>query len=665
MLSRKDVLVISCTTIAAVCLARSVNAVACVHAGELPYALEIPGDSSPLVSQLDKPPSHHEFIVKEVKRLIEKSHLLRPEFNDEISARGFKTFLKRLDPEHAYFLASDIEDFQPFESNLADEIREGKLTFAYFVYKRFLERMDQVMPIIRQQIYLVHDFTAEETVSTKMIETGNAKDANELAERWRKAIKQQIRTSRSEEKSDDQIKATLYQDYGDFYRDRSRMTADELLELYLTSITNAFDPHTNYRSPRSQEDFLRQQKLEMRGIGATLKQVEGKTFVESLVPGGAAEIDGRIKMGDRLVAVAQEGGAAPVEIQDMKVTDVAGLIRGPVGTRVQIHVQPREKEKIEVIELTRALISMESSAAKFEVAETIREDGSRYRLGVITLLGFYLDSDGAKNRKANYRSATRDLRAIIVQLRQMAIDGIILDLGRNDSGALVEAISATGLFIDHGPVVQVKGPDGAIEVLEDLDKGVAWDGPLVIKISQATTSASEVFTGAIQDYGRGLVVGAPQTHGKGTVQQIIDIEPEASGEPTDRKLGALRMTIKQFFLPSGRSTQLAGVPSDVVLPSSTRGLPISERELDYPLSAVQVARLPFVRYSIVDEAMKQKLQKGSALRIGDAEEFIRSNLIPFESNAERHQTFAGIRYNQEILNVARDYLDELRIKKNP
>ena len=662
---RRDVLFIVCTMVAAVGLTRSVYAEACVSYGELQNALEIPEDASPLVSKLDMPPPNHEFIVKEVKGLIEKSHVLSPEFNDEISSRGFKTFLKRLDPEHAYFLASDIQDFQPFALRLDDEIREGKLTFAYFAYKRFLERMEQIMPIIRQQIDLEHDFAVEETVSTQAIEADNAKDANELAERWRRAVKQQIRTSRSKGTSNDEIKASFHQDYRDFYLDRSQMTADELLEMYLTSITNAFDPHTNYRSPRSQEDFLRQQKLEMRGIGAALRQVEGKTFVESLVPGGAAEIDGRIKIGDQFVAVAQEGGAEPVQIHDMKVTDVADLIRGPVGTRVQIHVHRREKQKIEVIELTRALISMESSAAKFEVAETGNQgNGSRYRFGVITLLGFYHDSDGAKNGKANYRSATRDLRAIITQLRQMAIDGIIVDLGRNDNGALVEAISAIGLFIDQGPVVQVKGSDGGIEVLEDTDQGVAWDGPLVINISQATTSASEVFAGAIQDYGRGLIVGAPQTHGKGTVQQIFDIEPQTQGEPTDRKLGALRMTIKQFFLPSGRSTQLAGVPSDVLLPSSTRGLPISERELDYPLPAVQVAAVPFVRYSMVDEAMKQKLQKGSTLRIADPDEFIRRSLSLLESNAEREQTFAGNKYNQEILNVARDYLDALRIRKN-
>ena len=649
------------------------------------------------VSQLNEPPAITKSVVRTVRMLVEQAHILHPKFNDEVSAHGFEIFLKNIDPMKSYFLASDIEEFKPYEMKLDDLLKANNIQFAYSAYKRYLERLEQVMPIIHQQIDTQHDFKVAETIAADAKEIGYAKDLKEITDRWRKTIKLSFLSMRSDGKTEDEIKEALHKRYRTLYNMKSQTDVDELLELYLTSLTNALDPHTTYMAPQEQEDFTVHLKLELKGIGATLRPDDGATVVETLVPGGAADLDGRIKIGDQIVAVAQDDGSSPIETQDMKLKDVVKMIRGEAGTRVKLHVKTKAGGDVQIYEITRALIKLEDSAARSEIIEDgTKLDGTPYKIGYINLPSFYLDMDGAKSGKANFRSTTADMKSILKNFRESKVDVVVLDLSRNGGGSLPESVSTTGLFIDQGSVVQVKSPDGKVESLDDEERGVSWDGPLVVKISQMSASASEIFAGAIQDYGRGIIVGDPKTHGKGTVQTLMDLAPYMFGPNSKKSYGALKLTIQQFYLPDGRSTQLEGVSSDVVLPSITAKLDISESDLDYPLPVDKVPARPHKNYRMVDSAMKIMLQQAADQRIAKSSEFekLLSKIDAYvkqkddktyslkesdflarrkelnsekeeddqvEAKAERNKIYNPSFYNQEVINVARDYVDALKL----
>ena len=648
------------------------------------------------VAQADGPPPETKSIVRTVRGLVEQAHILHLKFNDDVSSRSFEIFLKNVDPLKTYFLNSDIEGFKPYEMKLDDLIARNDISFAYIVYKQYLQRLEQVMPMVHQQIDAQHDFNVEESISADAKETGYAKDIAELTDRWRKTIKLNFLSLRADGKTDDEIRSTLHKRYRTIYNIKAQMDVEELLELYLTSLTNALDPHTTYMAPQEQEDFNVHLKLELKGIGATLRPDDGATVVETLVPGGAADLDGRIKIGDQIVAVQQTDGGSPVETQDMKLKDVVKMIRGEAGTRVKLHIKTKAVGDVQVYEITRAVIKLEDSAAQSEIVEHgTKPDGAPYRFGYIKLPSFYLDMDGAKRRNTDFRSTTRDLGVILKKFRQNGVDAVVLDLSKNGGGSLPESVSATGLFIDSGTVVQVKSPDGKVESLDDDERGVAWDGPLVVKISQFSASASEIFAGAIQDYGRGLVIGDPKTHGKGTVQTLMDIGPYMPGRNSQKSYGALKLTIQQFYLPDGRSTQLEGVSSDVVLPSISAKLDVSESDLDYALPMDKVPARPHKNYRMIDSAMKVMLQQASNARIATNAEFekllsridayvrqkddktyslkesdfnarrkeLNSEKVEeeqIEAKVEREKIFYPGFYNQEILNVTRDYVEALK-----
>ena len=648
------------------------------------------------VRDVSAPPEATRAVVRTVRQLVEHYHILHPKFNDLVSSHGFDLFLRSVDPMKSYFLASDIDEFRPYETKLDDLLKKNDISFAYVVYKRYLERLEQIIPIIHQQIDATHDFNVSESITSDAKEMGYAKDINEITDRVRKTVKLNFLSKRADGKTDTEIRESLHKQYRMVYNAKSQLDVDELLELYLTSLTNALDPHTTYMAPQEQEEFGVHLKLELKGIGATLRPDDGATIVETLVAGGAADLDGRIKVGDQIVAVAQDDGSSPVETQDMKLKDVVKMIRGEVGTKVKLHVKTKATGTVQVYEITRALIKLEDFAARSEIIEDgTKFDGTPYKFGYINLPSFYLDMDGLRAGKKNFRSTTRDLEEILANFRAANVDAVILDLSRNGGGSLPESVSATGLFIDQGSVVQVKSPDGKIESLDDEKRGAAWNGPLVVKISQMSASASEIFAGAIQDYQRGLIVGDPKTHGKGTVQTLMDLSSHNPG-PDARKSGALKVTIQQFYLPDGRSTQLEGVSSDIVLPSITAKLDISESDLDYALPVDKIPARPHKNYHMVDSSMKIALQQAADARISKNPEFEKliskidayvrqkdDKTIPLkesdflarrkemnsekeedetnEAKAEQKKVYNNTFYNQELIRVTRDYVDALKV----
>jgi carboxyl-terminal processing protease len=398
------------------------------------------------------------------------------------------------------------------------------------------------------------------------------------------------------------------------------MDVYELLELYLSSLTESLDPHTNYMAPRSRANFDIALGLKLEGIGAQLKFEDGTTVISGVVPGGAAARDGRLKEGDSIVAVGQEGKPEMIDVLDMKLDDVVSLIRGPAGTKVRLSVKPKVGDP-RIIEIVRAKIELADAAARGEVLQRgVKADGTPYRVGYIDLPSFYLDMEQARRKSSNYRSTTTDMAAILKDFNDQKVDVVVLDLSRNGGGSLPEAVSCTGLFIDRGPVVQVKDSDGQVMPLEDEDAGVAWDGPLVVMTSKLSASASEIFAGAIKDYNRGLVVGDPTTHGKGTVQTLLDVG-QVYFQNAARPYGALKLTIQQFYLPDGQSTQRAGVTADVILPSITANMDIAESDLDYALPADRIPSQRYMNYRMVDNAIRAEVTAKSMARVGESKDF--------------------------------------------
>jgi carboxyl-terminal processing protease len=401
------------------------------------------------------------------------------------------------------------------------------------------------------------------------------------------------------------------------------MTADELLETYLSSLTSSLDPHTSFMSPGTLENFEIGMRLQLDGIGASLKGEDGYTTVAELVPGGAADKDGRLQKKDRVVGVGQGAEGEIVDVVDMNLNEVVKLIRGKRGTIVRLKVIPVGQTVPKILDITRAKIELKDSEARGEVIEEGKKpDGTPYRIGVINLPSFYMDMAGARQGQAEYKSSTRDTKRLLDEFRQKGVDCVVLDLRNNGGGSLPESISLTGLFIDTGPVVQIKDADKRVQQYDDVDPGVSWEGPLVVLTNKFSASASEIVAGAIQDYHRGLVIGDNATHGKGTVQSLLDLGRQLFQRlPNAPSLGAIKITMQQFYRPSGKSTQLEGVKSDVELPSITTHLPVGESDLDHAIAFDKVPAAQFQSSGRVSDETLKLLRERSIKRIGENDEF--------------------------------------------
>jgi len=376
-------------------------------------------------------------------------------------------------------------------------------------------------------------------------------------------------------------------------------------------------------SPDTLKNFEIGMKLELDGIGAQLKGEDGYTTIVELTPGGAADKDGRLKAKDRVVGVGQGNEGEIVDVVDMNLNEVVRLIRGKRGTIVRLKVVPVGDTAPKVYDITRAKIELKDAEARGEVIEHgAKADGTPWRIGVINLPSFYMDMAGAQQGQADYKSSTRDCRRLLDQFREQGVDGVVLDLRNNGGGSLPEAIKLTGLFIDRGPVVQIKDADHQVRPYDDTEAGVSWEGPLVVLTNKFSASASEILAGAIQDYQRGIIVGDEATHGKGTVQSLLDLGRQLFQRFDNApSLGAIKITMQQFYRPSGASTQLEGVKSDVVLPSLTTHLPVGEGDLDH---AIPFDRVQPARYTAVDRvsaALVERLRERSESRVEGRKEF--------------------------------------------
>ncbi len=600
-----------------------------------------------------KPQATDRQISKTVALLLVNEHLSKQPLSPQMSERAFTTFLKMLDPMKVYFMQSDVDEFSKYQDDLANNIKKGDVSFAYMVFDRFLKRIDERLKLVDELMSEPMDFTVDESLQTDPKQMTYAKDDAEMRDRWRKRLKYDLLAKKADKVADQEAKDKVERRYHSLDKRMHQMTSDELLERYLTALTTSFDPHTDYMSPKTVENFDINMRLQLEGIGAALEYEleEGCTKVSRLIPGGPAEKDGRLKPEDRIIGVGQGVDGQIEDVADLSLNEVVDQIRGKAGTVVRLKVQAATGGDPKIIDITRASIELKDEEARGEIFETEapkpnapkmtneemaksliietdvhKPDGKPYKIGVIDLPSFYMDMKGAKLGLSDYRSTTRDTQRILDDFNAKGVDAVILDLRRNGGGSLVEAVSLTGLFIDEGPVVQVKDSNGKIQHYDDNEKGVAWAGPLVVLQSKFSASASEIFAGAIQDYGRGIVVGDKTSHGKGTVQSLLDVAAPLFGNLTNApQLGALKITIQQFYRPDGDSTQNRGVVSDIELPALTTHFDVGESDLDYALKFDHIPPANYQKTSMVDPDLVKQLQERSAKRISESEDFQKLN----------------------------------------
>lgn len=517
--------------------------------------------------------------IKDLINISLKAHLSFHEFDSNLSERTFENYIKTLDPGKLYLYEADVKKLSDkYKKNIHKLIKARKCNFINDFINIYTLRFKEINDRISSLVDLKHDFSIDEYLELDRKKIGFAKDEKELTDRWRKRIKFQLLQLISTGIKDDKAKEKIKKRYYLLNKDFQQETLDTFYERFLVSFTTALDPHSEYLSNDELKDFRIATSLAMEGIGALLRSEDGFVTIVSLVPGGSASKSKKLKVEDKIVAVKQQN-ADPVDVIDMNLKDVVDKIRGPEGTTVTLTVVREEKGVTSKFDVTlkREKIKLEERKAKSRVVsvnvETKEQKKRTVKIGILNLPSFYIDFEGQSKRSKDYTSSAHDVLTELNKLKASGIDGLVVDLRANGGGSLTESIKIAGFFFREAPVVQVKDGDGATNTYMDDDKGIVYEGPMSVLISRQSASASEIFAGAIRDLNRGIIIGDSHTFGKGTVQNLQDL----------KKLGGIKITISSFYRPSGSSTQMRGVDSDVVIPSISDELDIGEKFYDYAL----------------------------------------------------------------------------------
>ncbi|MGE0113894.1 MAG: carboxy terminal-processing peptidase [Steroidobacteraceae bacterium] len=533
-------------------------------------------------------------VSKLVSAVIERSHYRQSAINDPVSSVMLDRYLESLDPARSYFTASDIKEFEHIRYQLDDAVISGTVDPAFTVYNRFQnrnrERLNYALELLKQQ----PDFTIDESFEYDRSKSPWPQNEAELNELWRKRVKNDALSLMLTGKSWTEAQDLLHKRYERAVKNLDKITNEDVFDIFMNSFAHVFDPHSNYFSPRNSDEFKIQMSLSYEGIGASLSVVDDFVVVQNVIAGGAAAVSGLINANDRITAVGEGKDGKLVDVGGWRIDDVVQLIRGKGGTTVRLQILPAgaapgSTEK--VISLVRSKISLEAQAAKQNI-RTIKRDGKDIKVGIITVPSFYQDTDAAQRGDPDYRSLTRDVRKLIEGLKSEGVQAIVMDLRADGGGNLQEAIGLTGLFIGTGPVVQVRQTGGQIEALDDTDNHLAWNGPLTVLIDRYSASASEIFSGAIQDYGRGLVIGQ-QSYGKGTVQNVYPLDRFAANK--EPGFGQLTITTGKFYRITGESTQHRGVEPDITLASAISVDDVGESTQESALPWDRIRPASFVR----------------------------------------------------------------------
>ncbi len=518
----------------------------------------------------------HQKADKEILKYVRNAHYLKPSIDDELSTKILDSFLSELDPQRSFFLISDIREFEPYRFRLDDLLKSGNLKPVFTIYNRYQQRLVERLIFMADTVETgIEDvsFDKDELFDTDRKDDPWPKDRAELQGLWRKGVKSDILTLLLDDKPIEEVRETLSKRYRSQLNRAAQTKSEDVFQMFMNAFAQTFDPHSQYFSPRQSENFSIDMSLSLEGIGAMLGVENDFVKVVRLIPAGPADKAGELKPDDRVVGVGQGSDGEIVDVVGWRLDDVVALIRGPKETTVRLKVIPADAAddtRTRIVSIVRNTVKLEEQAAHKEIVTV--EDGEReYRIGIITIPTFYLDFDAMNAGKDDFRSTTRDVKRLLAELKESQVQGIVIDLRDNGGGSLQEASTLTGLFIEQGPIVQIRYANDKVEKLYDSDPRIFWDGPLVVLVNRLSASASEIFAGAVQDYGRGLIIGE-DTFGKGTVQSLISLDH-----------GQLKLTSAKFYRISGASTQHRGITPDIVYPSLYDKKKIGEDCLDSAL----------------------------------------------------------------------------------
>ncbi|MHA4736376.1 carboxy terminal-processing peptidase [Dyadobacter sp. MSC1_007] len=502
-------------------------------------------------------------------RILSSYHYRKLNLNDSLSGAIFDKYLEAIDHGKLYYLATDISEFEKYKNSFDDYLQNRELDVPFQIYnvfrKRYKERSEYIQTLLKEA--KPFDFTQDESMNTDREKAVWAKNTDELNDTWRKYLKSEALDLKLSGKADTAVISTLRDRYKTRDRALGRIRTEQVFQMFMNAYAESLDPHTSYMAPTSADRFKQEMSQSLEGIGALLREEDNYIKIVEVIPGGPAFKGKQLKKEDKIIGVAQGDEGKFVDIVGWFVDDAVKLIKGPKSTVVRLQIisadalpgtPPKEYR------LVREKIKLEEQRAKSEIV-SINNGNKDFKIGVIDIPLFYRDFEGAQHREKEFSSTTRDVQKLITDLQASHVDGIVIDLRNNGGGSLTEAVSLTGLFINRGPVVQVKESQGEIEVQSDNDPAIAYDGPMAVMVNRFSASASEIFAAAIQDYKRGLIVGE-QTYGKGTVQTLIDLNQWVPKEP--EQLGQAKLTVAKFYRINGSSTQLKGVTPDLELPTA-------------------------------------------------------------------------------------------------
>lgn len=592
-------------------------------------------------------------------QILSNYHYKKQQLNDSLSSVIFDEYLKNLDNAKLYFLKSDIESFEKYRYQLDDFLKTGDLTAPFEIFNTYKKRLGERINYVKKCLQKEFNFSIDETFSPDREKADWAKNSSELDELWRLRLKNDALNLILSGKDWKGASEVLLKRYQNYHKIILQYEAEDVFSLFMNSVTQVYDPHSDYFSPAASENFSINMKLSLEGIGATLRQDNDYTVVVSVVPGGPAAKSGLLHEEDKIVAVAQGEDGEMVDVIGWRLDDVIQLIRGKKGTVVRLQILKASDGPNALpteIKLVRDEVKLEEQAAKSEIMN-IEKDGYNFKLGIIKLPSFYTDFEAQQKGKTDYKSTTRDVKEILKKFNEEKVDGIIIDLRNNGGGSLQEAIQLTGLFIKDGPVVQVKNMMNIIEVDRDPDPNIYYDGPLAVLVNRFSASASEIFSAAIQDYGRGIIIGE-NTYGKGTVQNLIDLNRQIP--IANKKLGQLKLTIAKFYRINGSSTQHKGVHPDISFPSPYSSEEFGESSQPSALPWDQIQPTKYEKYGDLSNIFPALIKKHQERIKKDPEyQLLLDDIEEFKENREK-KVFS---LNESVRREERNKAEERKKKK--
>lgn len=625
----------------------------------------------------DPDPEKEAFLIGVLNFVLQNAHYHPAEINDEFSEKVYNNYLKILDGNKRYLLQSDIDGFKKYETLLDDNFKEQRIDFFNETYPIFKNRINEAKTYYRELLAQPMDFTVKESINTDYEKQPWATSKEDLKERWRKQLKLSVLSGiedklklqendtlgKEPKKSFDEIekesRETALKSLNEFFEFYEEISRDEWLSVYINTLLQEYDPHTNYLAPDDKQKFDESMTGSMEGIGAQLRKKDQNTEITEVIPGGPAMKQGELENGDIILKVGQ-GDEEPVDIAGMRLEKVVKMIKGKKGTVVKLTVR-KVDGTVKVISITRDEFEIEDTFAKSSIIET-----AEGKFGIIHLPKFYINFENKENR-----DAFKDVAKEVEYLKEQKVEGIVMDLRNNGGGSLQTVVDMVGLFIPQGPVVQVKAKSGNNDVLYDRDHNIQWEGPLVVLINNYSASASEIFAAAIQDYNRGLVLGSKHSFGKGTVQNLLDLNRFGNKKIGD--LGAMKFTSQKFYRVNGGSTQLKGVESDVVLPDRFLYIDTGERDNE---NAMPWDKIPKARYATFDfnfapiiEKSKKRIAANAEFNLLDqSAQWIKEqkddNTFPLQLE-EYLEKSKQLEDKSKKFNVLKDYKNNLAFKSLP